>query len=323
MPLYPGHQQPLHPLNNNYYDLTEPEALIWQANLASQYGIGGFIFFHYWYSGKLLLERPIELWRDTPGADLGYCLCWANHPWTRAWDGKDHQVLQAQAYGGVEDWDRHIEYLLPFFQDPRYIQQDGKPVLFLYNAGDIPDVDAMVEHWQAHLIQAGFAGIHIVEYISAKNPRPSCSLSAAVYEDEPVYSLRFEIPWYAKAKRLLVKRLNAPDYQDYDSVWRRILQKRRGYDGREIIQGVFVAWDNSPRRGRKGPMIVRGSSPVGFEKYLRALLESSRPDTSEQFLVVNAWNEWGEGAILEPSEEEGFGYLEAVRRVSNSVRDRA
>ncbi|VEG52324.1 Uncharacterised protein [Mycolicibacterium aurum] len=323
MPLYPGHEQPLHPLDDNYYDLTDPEALIWQANIANQYGVGGFVFFHYWFSGKLLLERPVELWRNTPDADLGYCLCWANHDWTRTWDGKGNQMLQAQTYGGRDDWDRHLDYLLPFFEDPRYIQQDGKPVLFLYNASDVPDVNSMVRHWQDRLVEAGFAGIHIVEYVSSKNPRPHCSLSAAVYEDEPLYSLRFEIPLRAKAKRFVVKRLLKPDYQDYNDVWRRMLRKRRRYDGREIIQGAFVGWDNSPRRGAKGPVIVRGSSPVSFEKHLRALVASGRPDASQNFLVVNSWNEWGEGAILEPSKEKGFGYLEAVRRVLGAVHDPA
>jgi len=312
-PLFKGHQQPVHPLDDNYYDLTKPEVLEWQAGLAREYGVSGFVFFHYWYSGHRLLEKPVELWRDTPAADLSYCLCWANHSWTRSWDGKDHEVLQAQTYGGKTDWDAHLDYLLPFFRDNRYIVRNGRPMLVLYNTGAIPDVDKMVTHWTERLKQEGFSGIEIVEYISTKNPEPSCSLSTAVYEDEPVYALRFELSFWGKLKRFLVKRTDRPDLQDYDDIWGRILRKRRTYSGREIIQGAFVAWDNSPRRGAKGPMIVRNANPVSFGKYLRRLVNLKRQDASTDFILLNAWNEWGEGAMLEPTAEAGYSYLEAVR----------
>lgn len=311
-PIFPGHRQPVHPLGHTYYDLTDPDSLRWQALLSRQYGVSGFVFFHYWYSGKKLLERPVELWRDTPDIEQEYALCWANHPWTRAWDGKDHEVLQAQTYGGKEDWDAHIDDLLTHFRDSRYIKVDGRPLLFIYNAGEIPDVDEMVEHWNARLAEEGVREIYLVEYISTKNPRPASKHSAAVYEDEPLYSLRFNAPVSSKAKRFLIKKLNLPDYQDYDKIWRLLLKKRRRYEGRAIIQGAFVAWDNSPRRGKRGPMIVRNASPAKFGKYLRTLLTSNRRDVSEDFVVINAWNEWGEGAMLEPSEEDGHAYLDAV-----------
>lgn len=317
-PLYSGHNQPIVPLNENYYDLTDPSALVWQSQLAAQNNVDGFVFFHYWYEGKRLLEKPVELWLQTPQAELEFSLCWANHPWTRSWDGKEHEVLQPQTYGGKEDWDEHLNYLLQFFRDPRYILKDNKPQLFIYNAGAIPNVNAMIKHWELRLIEEGFAGLYLVEYISTKNPSPSCSHSQAVYEDEPLYSLRFEINALEKAKRLIVKKLGLIDYQDYDRIWSRMLRKKRRYAGREIVQGAFVAWDNSPRRGKKGPMIVRNAAPEKFYQYLKELLLNHRVDSSRDFLLINAWNEWGEGAILEPSQAEGFGYIDAVKRARNS-----
>ncbi|WP_127479640.1 glycoside hydrolase family 99-like domain-containing protein [Nocardioides pantholopis] len=315
VPLFDGHDQPAVPLGGRYYDLTDPDVLVWQSKIASEYGLGGFIFFHYWYEGKLLLEKPVELYGDTAQATTPFCLCWANHPWTRSWDGKEHDVLQAQTYGGEADWDAHIEYLLPFFKDDRYITQNGHPVLFLYNASAIPGVDAMVNHWNERLAEDGIPSIYVVEYISSKNPEPNCSLSSAVYEDEPVYSLRFQIPLLKKAKRYAIKKTDRIDLQDYDDIWKRILRKKRIYGGRDVIQGGFVGWDNSPRRGARGPMIVRKSSPESFEKYLRKLVGGIRENASKDFIVINAWNEWGEGAMLEPTERDGYSYLEAVRRV--------
>jgi lipopolysaccharide biosynthesis protein len=312
-PLYEGHRQPLHPLHGNYYDLTDPDVLTWQSQLAHSYGIGGFVFFHYWYSGRRLLEKPVDLWRETQSAQLDYCLCWANHPWTRAWDGKQHQVLQPQTYGGRRDWDAHLRCLLPFFHDRRYISREGRPLLLLYNASTIPQVDEMVSYWSSQLRHEGFAGLDIVEYISSRNRHPSCSHSIAVYEDEPLYSLRFEVSPLDKLKRILAKRTGRLDIQDYDKIWQRILRKRRTYDGREIIQGAFVAWDNSPRRGSKGSLIVRNADPKRLELYLQQLLQGQRKDASSDFIIMNSWNEWGEGAMLEPTEEHGYGYLEAVR----------
>lgn len=317
-PLFRGHQQPIHPLDDNYYDLSEASALTWQADLARNHDVDGFVFFHYWYSGKLMLERPVELWRDTPEADLGYALCWANHPWTRAWDGKEHDVLQAQTYGGQEDWENHLDYLLTFFRDDRYIKHEGKPVFVLYNAGAIPDVDDMVEFWNTRLVAEGFAGIYIIEYVGTKNPAPSCATSQAVYEDEPLYSLRFQIGALAKARRVILKKLNRPEYQNYDRIWSHMLRKRRTYGDRTVVRSAFVAWDNSPRRGKRGPMIVKNSTPDKFYKYMLQLLRSKRANASQDFTLINAWNEWGEGAILEPSREEGYGYIEALQR---AVRD--
>ena len=242
-PLYKGHCQPAHPLGDNYYDLSEPDSLIWQARTARKYGVDGFVFFHYWYSGKLLLEKPVDLWRSTVDADLDYALCWANHPWTRAWDGKNHQILQAQTYGGKDDWEEHLQYLLPFFRDPHYIRQEGKPLLFLYNASDIPEIDEMVGYWEERLVDEGFSGIYIVEYISSKNPSPTCSYSQAVYEDEPVFTLRFGISAFGKLRRVVTKSARWLDLQNYDHVWHLILRKKRRYSGRKIVQGAFVAGD--------------------------------------------------------------------------------
>ncbi len=312
-PLFAGHDQPQVPLGKTYYDLTDPDALRWQSDLAQEYGLGGFIFFHYWSSGKLLLEKPTELYLNTQDATTEFCLCWANHPWTRSWDGKEHDVLQPQTYGGRTDWDAHLDYLLPFFQDNRYIRRDGKPVLFLYNARAIPDVDDMINHWTERLSEAGSPGLFIVEYISSKNPEPAASSSAAVYEDEPVYSLRFQLSPMRLAKRFLVKRTDRIDMQDYEDVWARIRAKTRTYGGREIVQGGFVGWDNSPRRGDKGPMIVRNGTPQSFERNLRKMLTKHRVDASQDFVVINAWNEWGEGAMLEPTEKHSYAYLEALR----------
>jgi hypothetical protein len=320
-PLYEGHIQPMIPLNHNYYDLSKAETINWQASLAKKYGISGFVYFHYWYSGRKLLEKPCEVLLNSPQIDTEYCFCWANHPWTRAWDGKNHEVLLEQIYGAEDDWSEHLLYLLPFFKDERYIKVDNKPVFVVYNASEIPEYDRMIEYWEAELKKEGFEGIYTVEYISTKNPHVYGKHTDAVYEDEPMNSARFEISNIQKAKRVLAKRTNQIDYLDYDNLWELILNKKRKYGECKIIQGAFPAWDNSPRRGSKGSTIVKGSSPEKFEKYLLKLLSSKRENVSKDFIIINAWNEWGEGAVLEPSEKFQYQYLEAVRNAVNDMSE--
>ena len=150
-PLYKGHEQPAVPLNENYYDLSKKETINWQAELAKKYGVSGFVYFHYWYEGRKLLEKPCEVLLDSPEIDLNYCFCWANHSWTRAWDAKNHEILVAQTYGDVEEWEAHLQYLLPFFRDPRYIRIEDKPVLFLYKAKEMDRAEERFAYWNKRL----------------------------------------------------------------------------------------------------------------------------------------------------------------------------
>jgi lipopolysaccharide biosynthesis protein len=310
--LFKTHNQPMAPLNNNYYNLLKKENLKWQADLANEYGLSGFVYFHYWFKGRKILEKPCEILLASQDIKTEYCFCWANHNWTRAWDGKERQMLIRQVYGGIEDWGKHLEYLLPFFKDTRYIKYNNKPVLFIYNASHILNYNEMIEYWDEKLRDGGFDGIYIVEYINSKNTQKVGINTQAVYEDEPLCSARFFIPSYMKLKRFLVKKLSMTDYIEFDLLWKSILKKKKTYGDAKIIQGAFPAWDNSPRRGKKS-LIITGSSPEKFEHYFKQLLNSKRKNISNDYLVINSWNEWGEGTYLEPSEALGFAYLEAVK----------
>lgn len=314
-PLYKGHMQPVVPLNQFYYDLSQKENIQWQAELAQKYGIEGFVYYHYWYEGRHLLEKPCEILLNSPEIDINYCFCWANHSWTRAWDGKNHEILVAQTYGGKDEWESHFQYLLPFFKDKRYLRLENKPVLFIYKANDITDGDERIRYWNHRLQQENVAeGLYIVEYISTFNVSPSLQMSSAVYEDEPNFSCRFAISVFNKAKRVICKTLKITDYQDYDNLWSLIIKKKATYGGRKIVLGGFPRWDNSPRKG-KNSRVIRGASPEKFEKYIGKLSQTTRKDSSD-ILLLNAWNEWGEGAILEPTEQEGYGYLDVIKKYS-------
>src|SRR5688572_19281779 len=154
-PLYRGHYQPRIPAAANYYDLLDPQTQDWQAQIARAHGIYGFCYYHYWFDGKRLLERPVEQLLARSAPDFPFCLAWANEPWTRAWDGGDRQVLMPQTYGGPEDWRRHIDCLLQAFRDPRYIRVYDKPMLLIYRTSSIRELQPMLNLWNDEVRRAG------------------------------------------------------------------------------------------------------------------------------------------------------------------------
>lgn len=313
-PLYKGHIQPMIPLNGYYYDLSKKEDVLNQARLAKKYGLSGFVYYHYWFNGKLLLEKPVEIYRDSKEVDFDYCLCWANEQWARTWDGKDGQILMPQTFGGQTDWEDHLQYFLPFFNDSRYIKRGNKPMLFVYSTSRIPCFDEMFEYWDSRIKEFGFDGIYLVEFISTVNPNVGSKFSQAVTEFEPMYTNRFGISNLKKAYRVICKTFKVLECLNYDEIWEAIIAKNRTYGGREIIQSAFTQWDNTPRKGRSG-LVLKGGSPEKFEKYFRQLANHKRKDASREYMVINAWNEWGEGPVLEPSEQYGYKYLEGLQRV--------
>ena len=146
-PLFANHYQPRIPLDNNYYDLSNNsgKTWFWQAELARKFGIYGFCIYHYWFEGKQLLERPMEILRDHKEMDINYCICWANETWSRNWYAQERTVLLEQRYGDESAWIKHFEYLNTFFRDKRYIKIDNKPVINIYHSQEITCLKEMLE----------------------------------------------------------------------------------------------------------------------------------------------------------------------------------
>ena len=319
-PFYSGHYQPIIPLNNNYYDLSKKENIVKQIKLAKEYDIYGFVYYHYWFgNGKKLFEKPLEIIRDDINIDYHYCLAWANETWKSTWHNEKLRTLLEQKYPGKKDWKLHIEYLLTFFKDNKYIKIDNKPVLFIYNAKQIPQYDEMILYFSRMCEQYGFNAIYTIEYITPQNPKLYSNISDAVFEFEPRYTAYFDISKVNLLKRFLSKKLKRPDYQSYDKLWHYINNRTRTYEGKTIFRGCFSGWDNSARKGR-GSMIVKGKTPQKFKKYFQTFVSKNRKDASKEFCVINAWNEWGEGAYLEPDTKDGYEYLKAIKEVMSNER---
>lgn len=318
--LFPSHNQPRVPLNENYYCLLEESAIRWQMDLAREYGIYGFCYYHYWFDGKLLMEKPLEMMRKMENR-LPYCFCWANEPWTRAWDGKTSTVLMPQRYGGEKEWEEHFQYLLQFFQDSSYILVEGKPVLVLYRTNDIPNCEEMIAYFDKRCKENGFAGIYLVEEKNSFQNSICCKNADAILNFEPMYTLKYERSFFSRVVDKLYNKYfnkihnNKMLVYSYDSAWKRILKRKSDApEGKREFRGGFVDWDNSPRKQERG-MVVLGATPEKFQYYLGKQMELAREEGSE-FVFINAWNEWAEGTYLEPDTCNGYGYLEAIRKLT-------
>ena len=318
--LYNEHYQPIIPYNDNYYDLSNKEEIRKQIKMAKDYCVDGFIFYHYWFgNGEMTLEKPAEILKKELDDKIEYCFCWANHSWITNWHDQPPILMVEQKYGDKNDWKKHIDYLIDFFKDDRYIKINNRPVIYIYNMSEINNFDEMLKLWNSELKKAGLNEIYIVEYISSKNRKLSYVNTDAVVEFEPLYTTFFDISPYKIFKRFLCKKLKKIDFQDYDYLWRKIINRKRTYHGKKIFKGCFTGWDNSARKG-KSSMIVKNNTPEKFGMYLKKLINNNRKDATNDFIVINAWNEWSEGAMLEPSKKDGFAYLEQIRGIVNEER---
>lgn len=323
-PLFQGHYQPRVPLNHNYYNLNDVETLKWQANIAKKYGIYGFCYYHYWFEGKMLMNKPAELMLKNKSVDMPFCMCWANHTWTRAWATHEKEVLIEQKYGDEADWRKHFNYLYNFFVDERYIKIDDKPVIIIYRPNEIKERKAMIELWQKMAIERGLPGLTIMyqQYTYDHRKDEAGSLFDYGIEFQPGkikdQQLVFTLPVIVrKFVNNLSSKLNLKQnkkcttmWYSYDDVWKRILSLKPVDD--KMIPGAFVDFDNTPRYGRRAA-IYYGATPEKFHFYLSKQIKRAREVYHKDMLFMFAWNEWGEGGYLEPDEKYGYGMLKAIK----------
>ena len=326
-PLFEGHYQPRIPLNKNYYDLTEVEVLKWQCEIARKHGIYGFCFYHYWFNGKLLLEKPMEILLGHKEIDINYCISWANHNWEDSWKASPgrEKTLIGHDFDDEDDWVAHFNYLLPFFKDPRYIQEEGKPLMTIYIPNLIGKLNKMLELWNQMAVDAGFCGLKYafqsaMSYHSSGWDRSKFDYSIEFQPGHVNYhknKLSF-LNWMKYSHKIkaalgIKKRLwsaqKEVSFSDYDSTWEKILKNKPLVN--TAIPSAFVDWDNTPRKAQAGKVYL-GATPAKFKNYFKQLIVKAKNEYKTDKIFVFAWNEWAEGGYLEPDEKYGFAYLEAI-----------
>ncbi len=317
-PRFSGHYQPRTPHNDiGYYDLSNIETLRRQAKLARQHGIYGFCFYYYWFSGKRLMEKPVDMLLEHPEIDLPFCLCWANENWTRAWDGQNKHVLIAQDYSADDD-ERFMVDMKKYIDDKRYIRIGGKPLVVVYNPGQIPDCSQSFGKWREVARKIGIGEILIWTCQTANN-------TAEILHIEDCIDAEVEFPPHNTWLRdfaitdmnLHGQSATIMNYQKLVEGWLQIFKRGddKGKSKKPIHHTCMMAWDNAARR-KKNWFTYHCFSLKSLYDWVTLICAQARRDFNEEerFVFINAWNEWAEGTYLEPDEKYGYANINTVSK---------
>ncbi|NHC38033.1 glycoside hydrolase family 99-like domain-containing protein [Scytonema millei] len=324
-PLFSEHYQPHLPADLGFYDLRLSETRQAQADLAKEYGIYGFCYYHYWFNGKRLLERPFNDVLNSGQPDFPFCLCWANENWTRRWDGKEQNLLLKQIYS-EEDDRLHMQWLAQAFSDRRYIKVDGKPLFLVYRATKLPNPQQTVKIWREEAKRLGVGEIFLcrVESFASEQEDPRLIGFDASVEFQPDWT-QLGLPlqkgrlWHlARKLGLAHQAYGNHNIYEYSTIVKHMLAKSNPTYQR--FPCVTPSWDNTARR-QAGAIILQNSTPEVYESWLRTIVDNTLANnySTEKIVFINAWNEWAEGNHLEPCQKWGHAYLEATRM---ALRDR-
>ncbi len=307
-PQFEGHYQPRIPGELGYYNLLEPDVQLRQVELAKLYGIEGFCFYFYWFGGKRLLESPIENFLENRRLEFPFCLCWANENWNRRWDGLENEILIAQQHSPADDL-AFIAHVSRYMRDSRYIRIDGRPLLVVYRPGILPSAKETAKRWRSWCRKEGLGDIYLAYTQSFEAVDPAIYGFDAAIEFPPNNSAPPDISDCV-----------SPLKEDFSCTvydWRVFVKRSEKYTKPlyKLFRSVCPSWDNTARRKNKGTIFFY-NSPNLYQQWLENAIQDTkrlhqRPD--EQLVFINAWNEWAEGAYLEPDKQFGYSWLQATR----------
>ena len=306
IPLYDGHYEPRYPSKDiGFYDLTDVKTIINQAILAKEHGIYGFCLYYYWFSGKRLLEKPLDIILKHKEIDINFCLCWANENWTRSWDGLEKKVLISQEYT-KEDPSKFIIDIKKYLLDERYIRIDGKPIILIYNPEKIPNVKEVIQTFRKTAMQEGIGDIYIIcRNLMDKSLSKELSNCDAFFDFSPIGK---------NNNSSFVKLKGCDGYLfNYNTFYKN---KIKAYLSNDISKPFYytstMGWDNSPRKNSKYTSFINYNL-TDFYNWNRNIIDITKANKND-FFFVNAWNEWGEGTYLEPDEKYGYANINTLSK---------
>lgn len=330
-PRFFRHYQPHIPTDLGFYDLRQEETRIAQANLASEYGIYGFCYHHYWFNEKMLLERPLNEVLNSGKPDFPFCICWANENWTRRWDGNDKDILLGQNYNNYNP-EKHILWLEKAFTDKRYIRIDDKPILLIYNTTDIPDLKDMIITWRFAIKKKGYKDLYLCAVKSVHSNMSDSKLLSNGFDAIVDFVPNNEIFQFRKFSSLpryyciriinkmisifrlenLLEKLPITDIFNYKKLVNyKMKQSNCGY---KYFPCVIPSWDNTARK--KYGQVIQNEDFEIYKRWLENSFEKVKQYSKDkQIIFINAWNEWAEGCHLEPDIRNGRKFLEATLEV--------
>lgn len=313
-PRFEGHYQPREPHPDiGYYDLSNIDTLREQAVLAKQHGIYGFCFYYYWFSGKRLMEKPVDMLLEHPDIDLPFCLCWANENWTRAWDGGNNEVIMKQPYHD-HDKELFIDDIKKYIDDSRYIRINGKPVIIVYNPGEIPNIADTFSRWRKRAEQVGIGPILIWICQTWGNNASNLNINSLI-------NAEVQFPPHMLYDNMNVSNLDLSGKEaaifDYMKLVRGLYSdyEKKDTGNPPVYRSVMMGWDNAARRENNW-VTFYAYSLKSFYEWLLLAIKQTRDEykPEERFIFINAWNEWAEGTYLEPDLKYGYANINTLSK---------
>lgn len=318
VPQIDGQYQPHLPDELGFYDLNNDEVFSKQIELAKKYGIYGFAFHYYWFSGKRLLEKPLFNYLNNKNLDFPFMLCWPNEPWTKNWDGAEKEVLMPQIFE-KKDYLQFIKDAMPFFKDDRYIKINNSPVFIVYRPKYFEKsvLKEAISIWRNYVKTQGFNDLYLI------NAEAFDYGSNEKYEnfDAAVQFTSYKMAKNYKRDNSIIK-IN-PDFNGFAYDYEEYVKSKTYLEDENytLYRTALVSWDNTPR-AMENAFIFNKSSPELFKEWLIDLMEFTKYNHTkdENFVFIHSWNEWAEGAYLEPDTKYGFAYLEATLDAMNNMK---
>ena len=324
-PLFKGHYQPKIPADLGYYDLRVSETRNAQADMASRHGVEGFCYWHYWFAGKRLLERPFNQVLSSGDPEFPFCLAWANQTWTGIWHGAPDRILIEQNYPGRPDDESHFNMLAPAFHDPRYMKIEGKPIFIVYYPQGLPNPVRFTDYWKELALKSGLPGIYFLGISNKKWEYKKHGFDGTILDTLPIFIKQMETNKQRFPNKFLKKMMDKnfkgligdssvrakPTIYSYKN-----FVEQSNFDMNKDIDHypcIFPNWDNTPRSGSKG-MVLQNSTPELFRIHLmKALALVKKRRFEKRMIFIKSWNEWAEGNYLEPDLKYGKAYLKVIK----------
>lgn len=319
VPQFIGHYQPRLPGELGFYDLRLKENLQRQIELAKMYGIYGFSWYYYWFDGKRLLDRPLDMFLNDDTLEFPFCLCWANESWTKGFFGSSKEIIMKQSTT-EESYRNFIKDAVRYLQDSRYIEIQGAKLLIIYKPHSVPNCKQILDYWRKYCKKFGIGDLYIIGCWTGDEKNDILELG---FDAEAEFQPGSLYPYNGKINSNLPF-INDKFIGEVYSYKKIVEEKfyRKNFLKKGMYNAVMPMWDNTPRRNNRGNVIFHGSTPDLYKKWLMDIILHYQNDCilADQFIFINAWNEWGEGAYLEPDRYYGYAYLEATKKTIETAR---